>query len=196
MTLKVVEGCVGVASVPRRRCFILHNTLDIIKRSHSARLGGNSSLYRELRRTSVRALEADKCHKCAHSGCASGEATDETRDTGPEKQDQKQATAGDGTAGAGEGAFRYQAEAGGPRGDDEGSAGGRRGTGGGPGDDSLAGAAGPTGSHRATARGCMGEPGGRVGGTRPLRLCPLPQSGTVGDLVWLHHTGVMAEESL
>ncbi|KAG2461216.1 CP2J2 protein, partial [Polypterus senegalus] len=59
-TLKVVEGCVGVTSVPRRRCFILQGTLDIIERSRSARLNGNSGLYQELRRTAARALREDK----------------------------------------------------------------------------------------------------------------------------------------
>ncbi|KAG2465061.1 TRIO protein, partial [Polypterus senegalus] len=59
-TLKVAEGCVGVAGVPRRRCFISQGTLDIIEKSRSTRLDGISSLHWELRRTAVRALKADK----------------------------------------------------------------------------------------------------------------------------------------
>ncbi|KAG2465717.1 STX18 protein, partial [Polypterus senegalus] len=59
-TLKVAEGCVDVTGVPRRRCFISQGTLDIIERSCSARLNGNSGLHRELRRMAARALRADK----------------------------------------------------------------------------------------------------------------------------------------
>ncbi|KAG2457493.1 VPS39 protein, partial [Polypterus senegalus] len=53
-------GCFGVTGVPRRRCFISQGTLDIIERSRSSRLNGNSGLYRELRRTAARARRADK----------------------------------------------------------------------------------------------------------------------------------------
>ncbi|KAG2465003.1 PON2 arylesterase, partial [Polypterus senegalus] len=43
-TLTVAKGCVGVTGVPRRRCFNLQGSLDIIKRSCSTRLSGNSGL--------------------------------------------------------------------------------------------------------------------------------------------------------
>ncbi|KAG2463100.1 AKIP1 protein, partial [Polypterus senegalus] len=59
-TLKVPEGCVGVMGAHRRRCFISQGTLDIIERSRSTRLNGNSGLYREQRRTATRSLRADK----------------------------------------------------------------------------------------------------------------------------------------
>ncbi|KAG2464973.1 TBCD5 protein, partial [Polypterus senegalus] len=43
-TLQVTEGCVDVTSVPRRRCCISQGSLDIIERSRSAWLDGNSRL--------------------------------------------------------------------------------------------------------------------------------------------------------
>lgn len=46
--------------VTRRGFFILLGTLDIIEKSHSARLGGDSTLYWELVRMAVRVLRADK----------------------------------------------------------------------------------------------------------------------------------------
>ncbi|KAG2462037.1 DOC10 protein, partial [Polypterus senegalus] len=55
-TLKVAEGCVGVASARRRRYFILQGTLDISEWSHSTQLNGNSGLYWELRRMTVKTL--------------------------------------------------------------------------------------------------------------------------------------------
>ncbi|KAF7644749.1 hypothetical protein LDENG_00216460 [Lucifuga dentata] len=59
-TLKVARECVGFACVSRRKSFISESTLDIIERSRSARLGGNSRLYRELKRRTAKALRADK----------------------------------------------------------------------------------------------------------------------------------------
>ncbi|KAG2461896.1 TTI1 protein, partial [Polypterus senegalus] len=56
-TLKVAEGCVGVTSVPRRRCFISQGTLDIIERNRSTWLNGNSGLYQELRRRGCEGFE-------------------------------------------------------------------------------------------------------------------------------------------
>ncbi|KAG2467807.1 DYHG protein, partial [Polypterus senegalus] len=59
-TLKDAEGCVGVTSVPRRKCFISQGTLDIIESSRRARVNGKSGLYWELRRIAARDLRADK----------------------------------------------------------------------------------------------------------------------------------------
>ncbi|KAG2465804.1 NUP54 protein, partial [Polypterus senegalus] len=47
--LKVSESCVDVTSILRRRCFISHGILNIIKRSGSAQLDSNSGLYWEPR---------------------------------------------------------------------------------------------------------------------------------------------------
>ncbi|KAG2467637.1 DYH6 protein, partial [Polypterus senegalus] len=58
--IRLLKGCVGVASVPGRRYFISHNTMDIIERSSGTWLDGNSGLYQELRRMGARAPQADK----------------------------------------------------------------------------------------------------------------------------------------